>query len=292
MLSLSEVRGVLDSTGGLAVVQTGGSDPELPEGAPPLVDSARLESQSGREFDLLVFRSAEEAKRATPSVVALQAGSSGSRAANVVAVFPERFSEVAAFRAAAEGMRRLRIACTPGGAGEPRLRTLCFDGRDGVPPAGEGVDRGEAESEERSIVVAGLRYDVLTARRLNPNVRPASAILSGRKPPAGKTWFGVFVRVCNDTGETRTPSSRLALVDAFGKRVEPSDALPSSNPFVYDPVPLAADNCLPRKGSVTERTVDGALVLFAVTREMLGNRPVALEVTGPDGARERVIVDL
>ncbi len=290
-LSLSEVQSVVER-GELAVVLTGGGDDADLEGAPPLVDSARLESQSGREFDLLVFRTELEATRAAQGVVDLDAGESGVRAANVVAVFPARFSEVDAFRAAAMAMRQLRIACTPGGAGEQRLRRLCFAGEGGVPPKGEGVDRDEAQAEERPVVVDGLRYDPLIARRLNPYVRPDSEILSGRQPSKGKSWFGVFLRVCNDSEQTRTPSGRLALVDAFGVRLGPSDALPASNPFVYSPRPLDPGDCLPAQGSVAERASDGALVLFEVPTDFLRNRPVAVEVAGESGRRERSILDL
>ncbi len=44
--------------------------------------------------------------------------------------------------------------------------------------------------------------------------------------------------------------------------------------------------CLPTKGAVAART-DGALVLFAVGQDFLGERPVALEVSGA-----RVILDV
>ncbi len=138
----------------------------------------------------------------------------------------------------------------------------------------------------------GLHYDLLTARKLNPNIAPDEDLLSGRRPPEGKVWFGVFLRVCNRGDKRRTASGRLALVDAFGDRVRPSTALPDTNPFAYDPRAIEPEACLPAEGSAAERTVDGALVLFAVPEQFGRNRPLALEVTASGGARKRVILDL
>ncbi|HWI09291.1 MAG TPA: hypothetical protein VNT54_17455 [Solirubrobacteraceae bacterium] len=68
---------------------------------------------------------------------------------------------------------------------DERLRRLCFGDGGGVPPAGEGVDRDEAEEEPDAVAVAGLRDDPLVARRLNPNISPDKKLVSGRRPPDG-----------------------------------------------------------------------------------------------------------
>lgn len=102
----------------------------------------------------------------------------------------------------------------------------------------------------------------------------------------------MFVRVCNGGDTTRTASSRLALVNAFGDRVEPSGALPPGNPFDYEPRPVEPDDSLPGNGTVAQRVNEGALVPFEVTREFLTEFPLALEVTAASGRRERVVVGL
>lgn len=291
-VSLTEAESVIER-GTLAVVRTGGDvdvggldgEPDLDEES--LVDAVRYESQSGREFDLLVFTSAAAARAAAPIVIDLENRESGIRAANVVTVFPQPFDEVDAYRAVARALRRLRVACDPGGKGDARLRRTCFGDRSSVPPSGEGVDRDEAQDEEDPIVVGGLHYDPQIARRLNPRIAPDKAMVSGRVPPAGKVWFGVFLRVCNRSDELRTSSDRLALVDAFGARIEPSDVLAPGNVFVYENQAIKPGDCLPRKGSAADRINDGALVLFAAAPELLGDPPIALEVQG-----KRVILDL
>jgi len=286
-ITLADARGVIERA--VAIVRTGGDadvggvagDPDLEQ---TVVASARYATQSGREFDVFVFGSRAAARRAAPSVV--DDGESAVRAANVLAVFPTRYQSVDAYRAVAGAMRRLAVACDPDGEqGEPQLRRLCVT-RAGIPPPGEGVDRDEAQDEGEPVVVGGLHYDPLLARRLNPNIAPDKAMLSGRKPPEGKIWFGVFLRVCNRGERERTSSDRLALVGAFGARARPSVVLARDNLFAYRPRSLGPGECLPRPGSVAERT-DGALVLFAVEREFLQELPIALEVDD-----KRVILDV
>ena len=292
-LSLAEVESVLER-GRLGVVRTGGAD-RSPLGDVParLVESARYASQSGREFDVYVFASERDARRALSAILPRdEEASSEARAANVVAVFPQRFREQDAYRAAASAMRRLRSACTPGGAGQQRLRRLCFSADGGVPPEGEGVDRDEAAASERPVVVDGLRYEPVIARRLNHHIEPDSELLSGRAPSDGTQWLGVFLRVCNDGDATRTSSARLALVNAFGGRLRPSDALPDGNPFVYRTTAIEPDTCLPRAGSTAARVSDGVLVPFEAGSDFVEGRPIALEVVGDGGRRQRVVVDL
>ena len=289
-LTLEEARSVIER-GELAVISTGrDTRPSLKDAG--LTAAERYETQSGREFELLVFAEVRDAERARPAVAELEGAASVVRTANVLAVFPEDHAEVDAFAAAVRGLQRLRAACAPGGSGDERLQRLCFSGDGGVPPPGEGVDRDEAQEQERPVVVDGLHYDPALARRLNPNIRPDEALLSGRRASDGKRWFGVFLRVCNEGDTTRTAASRLALVNAFGDRVEPSDALPADNPFGYEPRPVEPDDCLPAEGAVADRVNDGALVPFEVTREFLTEFPLALEVSGASGRRERVVVGL
>jgi hypothetical protein len=116
-------------------------------------------------------------------------------------------------------------------------------------------------------------------------------MVGDRRTREARTFFGVFVRACNDRESTRRPSHRVALIDAFGKRVRPV-GLPAENPFAYAPVPLEPYECLPAPGSVADRAADGALVLFDVPVDFLGERPIAFEIAGASGQRERVLLDL
>ncbi len=161
----------------------------------------------------------------------------------------------------------------------------------GVPPPGAGVDEDEAAPIGASIHLDGLTYTPQITRQLNPHIKPDQALVDGRRAGDDRMWLGAFIRVCNEDDRVRVPSRRLALVGAFGQRIAPSE-LPPTNPFEYDPRRLPTDRCLPEPGSVADRVIDGALVLFNVPVEFFSERPVALEVTSVSGTRKRVIVDL
>ncbi|HEV2060618.1 MAG TPA: hypothetical protein VGR11_14780, partial [Solirubrobacteraceae bacterium] len=161
----------------------------------------------------------------------------------------------------------------------------------GVPPPGEGVDDDEAVPIGGTIHLDGIAYTPQITRQLNPHVKPDEALIGDRRAGRDRLWLGAFIRVCNEDDRVRVPSDRLALVGAFGQRFSPTE-LPAGNPFDYDPEPLPPDRCLPEPGSVDDRVIEGALVLFNIPVEFFSERPVALEVTSDSGERERVIVDL
>lgn len=134
-LSIAEVESVLERDR-LSLVRTrqAGSSAER-EG---LVDLVRYADRSGRKFEIFVWRSARVAREQRSSLLAdarAQHGDDASaiRAANVIAVFPERAGRIDAYRAAADAISRLAAACIRGGGGEQRLRRLCFG--DGEPSA-------------------------------------------------------------------------------------------------------------------------------------------------------------
>lgn len=294
-LTVAEVESVFERTM-LDSIRTGGGD--APGDLEGLVDLVRFADQAGgREFELFVWETAAVARERRSSLLSRAREQHGEdvaaiRAANAIAVFPDDPAGVDSYSAAANAMSRLAAACIRGGSSERRLRRLCF-GDEAVPPPGEGVDRDEAEEEGDTIVLDGIRYAVVLARRLNPNIVPDRQLVSGRRPPPGTTWWGVFLRACNQrAGEPRRPSARLALVNASGQRREPSE-LPANNAFDYEPEPIEPQECRPPEGSVAAQ-MDGALVLFAVSTEYLGDRPVALEVAGRGDSprRMRLVLDI
>jgi hypothetical protein len=291
-VSLSEAESVVDAR--LPVMWSGrGSAGIADEVQPAPIDSVRYATQSGREFDVLVFESPAAARAARPSIQrteVIEEGGATTRAANVVAVFPRPPGQRGAFRVAWDELRRLGDACVDRDQADADLRRLCFSD-DGVPPAGEGVDEDVVAPVGATVTVDGLEYSVETARQLNPSIVPDRDLLDRRRPGQGRTFFGVFVRVCNEDGATATPSDRLSVVDAFGKEVRPVE-LPAGNPFAYEPEALPAGACLPEPGSAAERTTDGALVLYDVPLDFLGERPLALQVRGESGERAQVQVDL
>lgn len=288
-LTVAEVGSELER-GQLALVRSGGQ-PDLPDpdGDAAIVATARYAARSGPKFDVIAYPSVAAA---TDAAARVGDGDEAVRAANVLAVFPRAIEQVDAYRAAARIMRRLAAACSDEDAGgDERLRRVCF----GSPAPSEQrdrVDRTEAVEKGAAAVVGGLHYEPVLARRLNPRIAPDEELVDGRRPPAGTVWFAVFVRVCNDSRTARTATDRLALVSASGEPVKPVRPPGATGAFAYAPAELKPGECIPGPATAAERTVDGALVLFAVAPELLADLPVALELTGADGERTRAVLDV
>jgi hypothetical protein len=292
-VNLSEVRDLLEPR--LAVVAQALRGASLAtEVEPQPVDHVRFAPRTGAEFDVLVFTTPRAARAGLASVretEVVRDGGSALRAANVVAAFPERPSQNPTYRVAARRFQALAAACE-GPAGDSELRRLCLEGASDLPgPPGEGTDPEELEPVGTTVRVEGLAYTPQTSRILNPALRPDGELVGGRRPGDDQTWFGVFLRVCNEEGAPKVSSSDLALVGAFG-RVERPVEVPGNEAFAYEPRRLERDACIPAPGSVGDRVADGSLVLFEVSYDFLEQRPVALQITGRSGARERVALDL
>ena len=294
-VTLAEARRFLER-GDLALVYeaTGGRAGVAAEVRPAPSESARLAGQSSRELDLLVFATPAAARAAWESVLDTEIIDEGGRAVrvvNLVAVFPERGLGSDTYRRVRERLRLLAVACRARDRGSPEADEICFGDPDGgVPPSGEGTDADELVPSGTTVTLGGIRYDVTIARQLNPRIEPDEALTGGRRPGDGRLFFGVFLRACNPSGATAMPTGRLTLVDAFGSRAEPV-VLPESNPFAYDPARIEAGDCIPREDSAAERTVSGALLLFELPRERLGERPLGLEIVSRDG-RDRATIEL
>ena len=295
-VSLAEAQGYLER-GELALVREGLEDEGAPiatEIEPEPTTSRRLAAQNGRELDLLVFATPEEARAAWESVLEdtslREEGGAAVRAVNLVAVFPRPPGE-GTYARIRDALRALGDACR-GPGGDPELRRLCFEGEDEqVPPAGEGTDADELAPIGSTVVVGDVAYRVTIARQLNPRIAPDEELVDGRRPEGDALLFGVFLQACNpEGGEPARATGRVALLDAFGARAEPVD-LGADNPFAYRPATIEPGECLPQPGSVAERAVDGRLVLFEVPADRLENRPLGLEVVSPDG-RDRATVQL
>jgi hypothetical protein len=287
-ITLAEAGSLLDDR--LAVVRTGRGRAALAgEVDPRPVESARYETQDGEEFDLLVFATPAAARAAMPSIArteVVRGDGAAARAVNVVAAFDER-PDRGSLRAVWDELRELRDAC----AGPPPERPEPCAGRDGgVPPAGDGAAADSARIGA-TVTVGDFGYTPAIARQLNPRIVPDREIVGARRPRDGRTFLGVFVRVCNQGDAAARPSDRIALLDAFGERVLPVE-LPASNAFAYTPRRVEPGDCLPPTGSVADRAADGALLLFEIPYAMFDERPLALEVVGPSGERRSVLLDL
>ncbi len=169
----------------------------------------------------------------------------------------------------------------------------------GVSACGTEYNKGDqrklAESEASYLDLNGLKYQVQVSRQLNPrdvedadyfrDLPPAESSL-----PRGTIWFGVFVRVENES-KVAIPSARTFLVgDTRGNEFEPVE---SENVFAYRPETVPVGGLIPNPERLQAYAgSQGSLLLFKLPLASLSNRPLELTVKSPNDSRRVARVDL
>ena len=153
--------------------------------------------------------------------------------------------------------------------------------------SGCGYVSHEKEVREGEPVKLGeVEYNVIFSRFLNPNDTEDSAYLVGQEPPPpGSTYFGVFFEVQNDSDEAQQLPDSFKITDADHEEFE---SLPSESLYAF---PLGgeveAEEQIPVLDSTPQQgPIEGSVVLFLLTQAASENRPLVLEIDGPDGPAE------
>ena len=107
-----------------------------------------------------------------------------------------------------------------------------------------------------------------------------------------EVWYGIFMRVENDTDEPHPMATDYVIHDTAGNTYEPIDIDPALNVFVYEPSELPPETVYPLLNSpASDNTIRGGLLLFKIPASSLGNRPLELEIESPSGG-ENAIIDI
>ncbi|MDX6718326.1 MAG: hypothetical protein QOJ63_580 [Solirubrobacteraceae bacterium] len=155
-----------------------------------------------------------------------------------------------------------------------------------------------AETEGIYLDIGDLKYQVQVSRQLNPTDVQDKPYLAGiPKADQGLTpeqvWFGIFLRIQNETGQALSPSADIQIKDTQEEVFKPLQ-LESANVYAYrseDPIP--AHEVVPLLDSPGFDTPSrGALVLFKLTLNALNNRPLELKIEGRKVPQQTGIVDL
>ena len=153
------------------------------------------------------------------------------------------------------------------------------------------------ETEGIYVTVDQLKYQVQLSRILNPASSEDQGYLRGVAPgeeelDQDEVWFGIFMRVENDSDEPHTASEEFIIHDTQDAEFEPLELDGESNLFAYESQEVLAGDLMPELGSpASDSTIGGLLVLFKVRTGSLYNRPLELEIVSPSGG-ENGIVDL
>lgn len=146
--------------------------------------------------------------------------------------------------------------------------------------------------EGEPVKLGELQYNVVFSRYLNPNDAEDSAYLVGQPPtPPGSTYFGVFFTVRNEGGEAQFLPRSFEIVDTEHKAYR---SLSSKSLYA---LPLGgeveAEEQVPALDSTPQQgPIEGSLVLFRLPASASDNRPLTLEIAGPEPESARVTLDL
>jgi hypothetical protein len=160
-----------------------------------------------------------------------------------------------------------------------------------------GVSACGYESDEKEVVegepvtLGEVKYNVVFSRFLNPNDTEDSAYLVGQPPPPkGSSYFGVFFEVQNEHDKPQPLPDSFTIHDAEHTAYE---VVPSESLYAF---PLGgeveAEEQVPVLDSTAQQgPIEGSLVLFLLPDTVSDNRPLVLEIEGPEGPAE-VSLDL
>jgi hypothetical protein len=153
------------------------------------------------------------------------------------------------------------------------------------------------ETEGTYLNVGPLSYQVQISRQLNPDDIEDRTYLQGLPPfqaklATGQTWFGVFLRVANESKKPHPAANAFTIVDTQDDRYFPVKQSPQ-NAFTYQGGIVPASGLLAPLDSVaSEGVIQGSLVLFKLPLSALDNRPLEFIVTDQLQNKGRVSLDV
>jgi hypothetical protein len=145
--------------------------------------------------------------------------------------------------------------------------------------------------EGEPVKLGEVKYNVIFSRYLNANDSEDSAYLVGQpEAPDETAYFGIFFEAQNESKEAQPLPKTFTIKDAFG---ETYDAVPTESLYAF---PLngevEAQEQIPVLDSTAQQgPIEGALVLFLLPDSASENRPLTLEIEGPEGPAH-VLLDL
>jgi hypothetical protein len=161
----------------------------------------------------------------------------------------------------------------------------------------QSVNAQVAETEGIYLDVEGLKYQVQISRQLNPALVDDRDFLQGlsaddRDLSRDEEWFGVWLMAENVEDEALPNAIDFEIKDTQENVYRPLEFGPG-NVFAYRGTTVPGGNRYPDPNSPAgERQPFGSLLLFKLRRFSLDNRPLELTITGREGQRAIVNLDV
>ena len=154
-----------------------------------------------------------------------------------------------------------------------------------------------AETEGIYVHLDELKYQVQISRQLNPLIPADRDFFQGvsafdRELESDEVWFGIWMRVENDTEEPIPSVEEFEIRDTQENVYRPV-TFDRTNVWAYRPVRVQGDKLYPTAETpAAERQPFGALILFKVRRFSLDNRPLELILRSQSGEEAFVNLDV
>jgi hypothetical protein len=155
----------------------------------------------------------------------------------------------------------------------------------------------DAQTEGIYLDVGGMKYQVQISRYMNPSDVEDRAYLVGLPanvaPTGSEVWFGVFMRVENETDRPLKAVTDYEITDTQNNVYRPVPLDTKINPFAYQAATVRPRSILPLPDSAPgSGPIQGSLVLFKVKTASLQNRPLQLRILGAGGDTATISLDV
>jgi hypothetical protein len=156
----------------------------------------------------------------------------------------------------------------------------------------ESQVRTTADTEGLYLNINGLNYQVQLSRYLNPHDVEDSVYLKGlpagtAEPTGSETWFGVWMRVQNQSDQPRKAATTWEIRDTQDNVYRPIPLDTNANAFAFPTgVEVPPQSVLPLPNSAAgQGAVQGSLLLFKLKTDSLQNRPLELHFSNGGGSQ-------
>jgi hypothetical protein len=157
--------------------------------------------------------------------------------------------------------------------------------------SGCGDEETTSVQEGEPLELGDVAYNIQITRELNRFSTEDAAYLQGAPHlRRGQEYLGVFMQVTNQGDEAAVVPDPIRIVDTRGNTYELARY---SNDWTLDPgTPIEPGETVPSAETVAKNgPVEGSLILFVIDEEANENRPLTLEIPGPDEVGE-IVLDL
>lgn len=160
-----------------------------------------------------------------------------------------------------------------------------------VASSGCGEEATAEAKEGEPLELGGVEYNIQITRELNRFSPEDSAYLAGApRLRANEEYLGVFMQVTNTTDNATVVPDPFKIVDTRGRVY---DQVPLENEWALKPgTPVLPGETVPGPETPAKNgPIEGSLILFVINEEANENRPLVLEVPGPDEVG-KIVLDL